>query len=99
MKATKQVRKFKLRSAWDDCLPTSVEEWNALSPLVEQAYRRGFYQGVAFFLQWLEQGVTVREIESHMYRKLHPWRYARYMRYSYPPEPRPKYRKWDGCHA
>lgn len=55
----------------EDLLKKPPESWAA----EEQAYRRGFYQGVYAAWDAIERGATDEQMRTWLYTKLHEWRY------------------------
>ncbi|HPD28558.1 MAG TPA: hypothetical protein PLL20_01080 [Phycisphaerae bacterium] len=76
----------KPRNGFEDSLPVMADEWNRLPAEVEQAYRRGFQQGLAVAIEGLRSGATADDIEEFTYGIVHAWRYQDPMRWS--PAPR-----------
>jgi hypothetical protein len=46
--------------------------------LIENAYRRGFYQGFHECFVAVKQGKTIKRMEKHLFEKLHNWRFDRH---------------------
>lgn len=77
--------KPKQRNHRDDGLPGTLDEWHRMPAAVEQAFRRGYQQGMTIAIQALEAGITASELEGYTYGPLRRWRFADKMRYGVPP--------------
>lgn len=76
----------KRRNPVEDGLPISPDEWDRMPAEVEQAYRRGFQQGLAAAVEALRGGATVTDLQDFIYGPVHRWRFADPMRWSAAPE-------------
>ena len=75
-----------------DFVPHEPEKWVALSAAAEQAYRRGFFQGIWQAIECLRAGATETQIEDYLFDKVFKWRYGSKMRCELPPVFKPKRR-------
>lgn len=79
--------KPKRRDPRNDSMCIFPDEWAAMPPAVEQAYRRGFSHGVAEALYALQAGLTQQNIEAWLYGPVWRWRYQKRVRPQVPPAP------------
>jgi len=74
---TKGYKPLILDNDLKDCLPGTADQWNRFNPRIEQAYRRGYFQGMVLLLEAIEEDhVPFAKCKAFIYRQLFKWRYA-----------------------